>query len=66
MKIQSNFSEVDYPDLVNVVTPGSTNTSVMMKKSGIKSPPPHLKERQLDIMTDDLRRSIDRLDKVIG
>jgi hypothetical protein len=49
-----------------VVSPGSTNTSIFMKKSGIKSPLSHLKDKQLDLMTDDLRRSIDRLDKVIG
>jgi hypothetical protein len=52
--------------MVNLGTPGSTNTSLLMKKSGLKSPPSHLKERQLDLMTDDLRRSIERLDKVIG
>ena len=44
LRIQSNFSEVDYPE-VNVVTPGSTNTSILMKKSGIKSPPSQIKER---------------------
>ncbi len=67
LRIQSNFSEVDYPD-INVMTPGSTNTSILLKNKGgggIKSPPSQLRERQLDLMTDDLRRSIERLDKVI-
>ena len=58
---------MDYPD-VNVATPGSANTSFLIKRSGgIQSPPSNLlKERHHDMMTEDLRRSIDRLDKVIG
>ena len=56
---------MEYPD-VNVATPGSANTSFLIKRSGIQSPPSNLKERHHDMMTEDLRRSIDRLDKVIG
>jgi len=55
---------VDYPD-VNVATPGSANTSFLVKRSGIQSPPSNLKESHHYLRTDDLRRSIDRLDKVI-
>jgi len=53
---------------VQIVTPGSTNTSLMLKRgagTGFRSPG-GLKEKQIDLMTDDLRRSIERLDKVIG
>ena len=54
---------------MQIITPGSTNTSVMLKRggqgTGFRSPG-GLKEKQIDLMTDDLRRSIERLDKVIG
>ena len=68
LNIDSNLSDLEYQD-TQIYSPSSIGVtqSVISKRETIQRSPVSIKEKQqIDILTDDLRRSIERLDKVIG
>lgn len=66
LAIDSNLSELEYQD-TQIYSPSSIGVpaSVASKRDFGKSPV-STKEKQVAVLTGDLRRSIERLDKVIG
>lgn len=69
LQIDSNLSELEYQD-TQIYSPSSlggiTQSVISKRGEAMQRSPASIKDKQIDILTDDLRRSIERLDKVIG